>query len=290
MELLIVTGMSGSGKSTAINALEDMGYYCVDNLPPKIIPSFIDLSKHKSEMLNLLAVVTDSRGGELFSDITEVLDGFDKEGMDYKIIFFDTSNDEIIRRYKENRRSHPLYFHENNILSLDSAIAKEREMLSNIKSRADYVIDTTYMSSAQLRQKLDSILLRPDKKGLKIQFMSFGFKYGFAAEADIVFDIRCLPNPFYEKELKDKTGLNQEVKDYVLKTDEAKEFYVKIVDFLKFSLPLYKKEGKSNIVIAFGCTGGKHRSVTFAELIAKTIKAEGFDVIVNHKDIEKKNR
>ncbi len=288
MELVIVTGMSGAGKSTAVNALEDMGFYCVDNLPPKIIPSFVDLSKHKSEMLSRLAIVTDSRGGELFSDITEVLDGFDKEGMSYRIIFFDTSDDEIIRRYKENRRSHPLL--DKNVLSLQSAITKEREMLSNIKERADFVIDTTYMGSAQLKEKLSSIFLTSEKTGLKIQVMSFGFKYGFASEADLVFDIRCLPNPFYEKELKNKTGLEQEVKDFVLSSSEAKEFYTKLVEFLEFSLPLYKKEGKSNIIIAFGCTGGKHRSVTFAELFSKAIKDDGYEVVVNHRDIEKKNR
>ncbi len=288
MELLIVTGMSGAGKSTAVNAFEDIGFYCVDNVPPKIIPSFIDLSKHKNEMLNRLAIVTDSRGGELFSDITEVLDNLDQEGMNYRIIFFDTSNDEIIRRYKENRRSHPLF--DGQTLSLETAIGKERQMLSDIKSRADFVIDTTYMGSAQLKQKLASIFLSPDETGLNVQVMSFGFKYGFASEADLVFDVRCLPNPFYQQHLKNKTGLDQDVKNFVLSTAEAKEFYKKIVDFLMFSLPLYKKEGKSNIVIAFGCTGGKHRSVTFAELMAKTIKEKGFETHVNHKDIEKKNR
>ena len=288
MELLIVTGMSGAGKSTAVNALEDIGFYCVDNVPPKIIPSFIDLSEHKNQKLNRLAIVTDSRGGELFSDITEVLDNLDGEGTPYRIIFFDTSNDEIIRRYKENRRSHPLL--NGDILSLEMAIAKEREMLSKIKDRADFVIDTTYMGSAQLKQKLASTFLSPDETGLRVQVMSFGFKYGFASEADLVFDVRCLPNPFYEQSLKNKTGLEQEVKDFVLSSDEAKEFYKKIVDFLMFSLPLYKKEGKSNIVIAFGCTGGKHRSVTFAELVAKTIKEKGFETHINHKDIEKKNR
>lgn len=288
MELLIVTGMSGAGKSTAVNALEDIGFYCVDNVPPKIIPSFIDLSNHKEKMLNRLAIVTDSRGGELFSDITEVLDNLDNEGMNYRIIFFDTSNDEIIRRYKENRRSHPLLSGET--FSLETAIAKERQMLSDIKDRADFVIDTTYMGSAQLKQKLASIFLSSNETGLNVQVMSFGFKYGFASEADLVFDVRCLPNPFYEQNLKHKTGLEQEVKDFVLSTDEAKEFYKKIVDFLTFSLPLYKKEGKSNIVIAFGCTGGKHRSVTFAELVAKTIKEKGFETHINHKDIEKKNR
>jgi UPF0042 nucleotide-binding protein len=288
MELVIVTGMSGAGKSTAVNALEDIGFYCVDNVPPKIIPSFIDLSNLKNELLNRLAIVTDSRGGELFSDITEVLNTLDKEGMNYRIIFFDTSNDEIIRRYKENRRSHPLL--REATFSLESAIAKERQMLSSIKSRADFVIDTTYMGSAQLKQKLASIFLSSDETGLSVQVMSFGFKYGFASEADLVFDVRCLPNPFYEQSLKNKTGLEQEVKDFVLSSDEAKEFYKKIVDFLMFSLPLYKKEGKSNIVIAFGCTGGKHRSVTFAELVGKTIKEKGFNTHINHKDIEKKNR
>ena len=160
MRFIVVTGMSGAGKSTAVNALEDIGFYCVDNVPPKIIPSFIDLSEHKNEKLNRLAIVTDSRGGELFSDITEVLDNLDREGTPYRIIFFDTSNDEIVRRYKENRRSHPML--SGDTLSLKTAIEKEREMLSDIRSRADFVIDTTYMGSAQLKQKLASIFLNPD--------------------------------------------------------------------------------------------------------------------------------
>lgn len=285
MELVIITGMSGAGKSTAANALEDIGFYCVDNVPPKIIPAFVDLSRHGNAKLDRLAIVTDLRGGEMFRDITGVLDELTKGGMPYKIIFFETSDAEIVRRYRENRRIHPLYG--GSTASLAEAVEKERNLLAEIRLRADYVIDSTYMGPAQLKSKLQSLFTTGSGGNMKIQCMSFGFKHGFAAEADLVFDLRCLPNPFYDQSLKPLTGIDRAVQDYVLSTEEAKEFYTRLLGFLDYSIPLYQKEGKGSLVLAFGCTGGQHRSVTFAELVATHLTELGYVVGVNHRDMGK---
>lgn len=286
MELLIVTGLSGAGKSQAADALEDMGFYCVDNIPPAIIPSFVDLSSKSGDELNKLAVVTDARGGDLFSNIPEVLDNLKLKEINYKILFLDASDEVLIRRYKENRRKHPLISEEK--VSLSEAVKKEREMLGKIRTIADYVVDTSYISNSQLKEKLTGIFSENGQNVLKIQTKSFGFKYGADTEADLVIDVRCLPNPFYIDSLKHKTGLDQDVRDYVMQTNESKEFYEKLVNFIDFSMPLYVKEGKSQLVIAFGCTGGKHRSVTFAELLAKHLKSHGYDCQTMHRDIKKR--
>lgn len=286
MELLLVTGLSGAGKSQAADALEDMGFYCVDNIPPAIIPSFVDLSSKSGDELSKLAVVTDARGGDLFSDIPEVLENLKLKEINFKILFLDASNEVLIRRYKENRRKHPLMSGEK--ASLSEAVKKEREMLDKIRIIADYVVDTSYISNSQLKEKLTGIFSENGQNVLKIQTKSFGFKYGADTEADLVIDVRCLPNPFYIDSLKHKTGLDQDVRDYVMQTNESKEFYEKLVDFIDFSVPLYVKEGKSQLVIAFGCTGGKHRSVTFAELLAKHLKSQGYDCKTMHRDIQKR--
>ncbi|MBQ6825154.1 MAG: RNase adapter RapZ [Clostridia bacterium] len=286
MELLLVTGLSGAGKSQAADALEDMGFYCVDNIPPAIIPSFVDLSSKSGDELSKLAVVTDARGGDLFSDIPEVLENLKLKEINFKILFLDASNEVLIRRYKENRRKHPLMSGEK--ASLSEAVKKEREMLDKIRIIADYVVDTSYISNSQLKEKLTGIFSENGQNVLKIQTKSFGFKYGADTEADLVIDVRCLPNPFYIDSLKHKTGLDQDVRDYVMQTNESKEFYEKLVDFIDFSMPLYVKEGKSQLVIAFGCTGGKHRSVTFAELLAKHLKSQGYDCKTMHRDIQKR--
>lgn len=285
MELLIVTGMSGAGKTQAANALEDMGFYCVDNIPPAIIPSFVDLSAKSGNELNKIAIVTDARGGNMFSEITEVLKSLKEKSINYKILFLDASDEVLIRRYKENRRKHPIMAGED--VSLSDAVEKEREMLKKIHFMADYVIDTSFISISQLKTKLLSIFLGSVNDGLKIQCKSFGFKYGADTEADLVIDVRCLPNPFYVEELKHKTGLDSEVKEYVMASPESKTFYEKLLSFIEFSVPLYAKEGKSQLTIAIGCTGGKHRSVTFAELIGKRLKEQNFDCVILHRDIKK---
>ncbi len=286
MELLIVTGMSGAGKSQAANALEDMGFYCVDNIPPAIIPSFVDLSAKSGNELNRMAIVTDARGGNMFSEISDVLEHLKGENINFKILFLDASDEILIRRYKENRRKHPLSNGED--VSISAAVEKEREMLKKIHVVADYVIDTSYISRAQLKEKLSAIFFGSVSNALKIQCKSFGFKYGTDTEADLVIDVRCLPNPFYVDELKNKTGLDSEVREYVMNSDDSKKFYNKLVDFINCSVPLYAKEGKSQLTIAFGCTGGKHRSVTFAEKIGAYLKDKDYNCTILHRDIQKR--
>lgn len=285
MKLLIVTGMSGSGKSQAIKALEDMGYYCVDNIPPAIIPSFVELSNRGTGELEKLAIVTDIRGGEMFSDISVVLDGFKASGVDYKILFLDASDDTIVRRYKENRRNHPLC--ERYDISLAAAVKRERELLSNIRYDADYVVDTSRISVSQLKNRISEMVLGDINEGMKIKCKSFGFKYGIDAEADLVFDVRCLPNPFYIDELKALTGLDSQVRSYVMSFEESENYYNKLKELFSTVVPMYAKEGKSQLIISFGCTGGQHRSVTFAELFNDFLKEKGYRSSVTHRDIHK---
>ncbi len=284
MNLLIVTGMSGAGKSLAANALEDMGYFCVDNIPPAIIPVLVDFSARSGEGLQKMAIVTDIRGGEMFNEISSVLQKLKDKNVDYKILFLDAEDKVLVRRYKENRRKHPLC---DKGLSVSEAVKSERKTLKNIREKADFTVDTSLISVSQLKNQLADIFLSGDNEGLKILCKSFGFKYGADADADLVFDVRCLPNPYYIEELKEKTGLDSPVSEYVMSFPESKEFAKKVKDFLDFSVPLYLKEGKSQLIIAFGCTGGKHRSVTFAELTFHHLKEKGFDVNTLHRDIKK---
>lgn len=285
MELLIITGMSGAGKSQAANILEDMGFYCVDNIPPAIIPSFVELSMHGTQEMVRLAIVTDIRGGNMFDDMPRVLENLKKDNVDYKILFLDAANDVLIRRYKENRRKHPLC--ERSDISLSEAVNVERGRLSEIRSAADYVLDTGLLSLAELKKRITALFLNEGKKGMSIICRSFGFKYGIDADADLVFDVRCLRNPFYVKELKEKTGKDKEVADYVMDSKESAVFAEKLFAFLDSSFDLYVNEGKSQLVISFGCTGGKHRSVAFAEMLYKHITKLGFKGTVIHRDIGK---
>ena len=286
MELIIITGMSGAGKSQAANALEDMGFYCVDNIPPAIIPSFVDLSESGNVKLNKMALVTDARGGDMFSQINEVLEGFKARKIGFKILFLDASDEVLVRRYKENRRNHPMS--QNGEISISEAVKKEREMLEGIRAVSDYIIDTSYVSNALLKEKIYTMFFGNANHCLKIFCQSFGFKYGVDTEADLIFDVRCLPNPFYDEKLKEKTGLDIDVRDYVLNTDESREFLSKLESFIDCAVPLYVKEGKSRLIIAFGCTGGKHRSVTFAETVCKHLKEKNYDCSVVHRDILKR--
>lgn len=284
MELLIVTGMSGAGKSQAANALEDMGFYCVDNVPPTIFPNLVSLADSNST-LSKMALVTDVRGGDMFNDISEVLESFDNRKINYKILFLDASDEVLVRRYKENRRKHPLT--RDGELSVAKAVSKERTTLSKIREKSDYIIDTSLISKAQLKEKLSAIFFGSVSNVLKIQCKSFGFKYGLDTEADLVFDVRCLPNPFFDEKLKSKTGLDEEVQKYVMNSPDSKEFLDKLLQFIDCSVPLYAKEGKSQLTIAVGCTGGEHRSVTFAEKIAEHLK-QNYDCTVVHRDIVKR--
>ncbi len=283
-EILIVTGMSGAGKSQAANALEDLGYYCVDNIPPSIIPVFINFAGHNDGEMGRLAIITDVRGGEMFETIIGVLDQMKEEKTPYRILFLDSADDVLVRRYKENRRRHPLC---DDGVSLSEAVEKERKMLSELRFRADFLVDTSHLSVAQLKERLSSLFFGNVNQGFRVQCMSFGFKYGPATEADLVIDVRCLPNPFYVPQLRPKTGLDQEVRDYVLSESESRTYKDKLFDFIDYSLPLYCKEGKSQLIIAIGCTGGKHRSVTFAELIASHLREAGYICTATHRDILK---
>lgn len=286
MQLVIITGMSGSGKSTAMRVLEDIGFYCIDNLPPQFIPSFVDVCTRTSGSLNKVAIAVDIRTGDMFSEIYEVLRKLREEMPDeLRLVFTDASDEVLIRRYKETRRRHPLA---EKFPMLPDAIQAEREKLLPLKSWSDYPVETSHMSTSQLGEEIRNIFLENQTDSLLIKVMSFGYKYGISAESDLVFDVRCLPNPFYIPELKQHTGLESCVRDYVMQYAQSQALQIKINDLLEFLLPLYLSEGKSQLVIAFGCTGGKHRSVTFAELIGDTLLAKGYRVHKMHRDIAKK--
>ena len=286
MKFLIVTGLSGSGKSGVINVLEDIGYYCIDNIPPQLIPKFAEICIKSDKMIHNVAIVTDIRGGELFLELDEGIAYFKENGLDYKILFLDASDDVLIRRYKETRRRHPL--DEQTHGNLLRAITTERQMLMSVRENADYYIDTSDLSMAQLKETLYTLFLDNPNDSMVVKVMSFGTKFGCAREADLVFDVRCLPNPFYIPELKEHTGLEECVSGYVMQFDQSKELLKKLTDLIDFLIPLYHREGKSQLVIAFGCTGGKHRSVTFAELTAAYLREKGLRVRTLHRDAEKK--
>ena len=262
MQFVVVTGMSGSGKSSAVDVLEDMGYYCIDNMPPELIPKFANICSKSDGKITKVAFVVDIRGGDFFLQLTDTINELRSNHFDVKILFLDSSDDVIVRRYKETRRKHPL----DEVCSgnIRRAVISERGMLSAIKEYADYYLDTSLSSTSEFKQRVYELFLEENEDFMHIDVVSFGFKFGNYTEADLVFDVRCLPNPFYVPELKNKTGLQNEVSSYVLNFDEAQKLLEKLKDLIDFLIPLYKKEGKSQLVIAFGCTGGKHRSVTFA--------------------------
>ncbi|MDD6236108.1 MAG: RNase adapter RapZ [Clostridiales bacterium] len=285
MDFVIVTGMSGAGKSRAVDALEDIGFYCIDNMPPKLISKFAEICLQSDGKISRVAIVTDVRGGELFQGLFDELDHLKDQQFSYKLLFLDASDVVLMRRYKETRRRHPLLDVVHG--SIENALKSERLLLKPARERADYIIDTTHLSAAQLKERISNIFLDNVMTGMLINCTSFGFKYGPATEADLVFDVRCLPNPFYVDELKKQTGLDQPVRDYVMKWPQSVELMNKIVDLIDFLIPYYLDEGKSQLVIAFGCTGGKHRSVTFAEYLYKHLSEKGHKVTVNHRDILK---
>lgn len=285
MEFVIVSGLSGAGKSRAIDALEDIGFYCVDNMPPMLLPKFAELCLQSQNALPRVAIVIDARGGELLNDFAVGLEELNQIGVEYKILFLECDSPVLARRYKETRRKHPLTDRCGG--SVNRAIEEERELLRVVRSRTDYLIDTTHLSAAQLRERIVSLFLGDSRKGMPIQCMSFGFKYGYPAEADLVMDVRCFPNPFYVETLRQKTGLDADVRDYVLESEQTQTFLQKLYDMVDFLLPLYENEGKSQLVIAIGCTGGKHRSVTLTECLARHLQDNGDRVMVNHRDIQK---
>ncbi|MFN2340769.1 MAG: RNase adapter RapZ [Halanaerobium sp.] len=282
MDFLLITGMSGAGKSLALNYFEDRGYFCVDNLPPALISKFAELCLQSN--LDKIALVSDIRGREFFNELFEELANIEKMNLNYNILFLEASDDVLIRRYKETRRRHPLD-EEGRILD---AIERERKLLEELRGRATKIIDTGELKIAELQEELNQLFLaEEDKNLLHLSLISFGFKYGTPRDADLVMDVRFLPNPHYVDFLREKTGNDQEVQDYVLKWPLTEKFYGKFFDLIDFLLPEYKKEGKSHLSIAIGCTGGKHRSVTTVNKLAEFLKDKEFNINIEHRDIEK---
>lgn len=285
MDFMIVTGMSGAGKSRAMAALEDIGYYCVDNLPPVLIAQFAQLLADKYRETEKVALAVDARGATDLEEFEQGLNGMRALDIPYRIMFLDCDDEVLVRRYKETRRRHPLAEEEDD--SVAAALAREREILAGMKAASHYRIDTSHLTTAQLRDQIVQMFLDNPDSVMPVQCMSFGFKYGAPLEADMVLDVRCFRNPFYIPELKHKTGLDKEVRDFVLSSDVSKGFEKHLFGLVEYMLPLYRNEGKSQLVIAIGCTGGKHRSVTFTERLAEHLKDNDVPVVINHRDIKK---
>jgi UPF0042 nucleotide-binding protein len=284
MAFVVVTGVSGAGKSRAVNSLEDIGFYCVDNMPPALLPKFAELCMQTQGKFKDIAIVTDVRGGELFNSLFEGLDELKQQGCDYKILFIDADDSVIINRFQETRRKHPLT---EGGMSIKDALKRERSILRPARERADYIIDTTNLSPAQLKQRIMVLFLGSNKSGLIVNCLSFGFKYGIPSESDLVFDVRCFLNPFYVDRLKKLNGLDAPVRDYVFSSPKTQGFVNKLFDMVDYLLPLYNEEGKSQLVVAIGCTGGKHRSVAIAEALYKHLLENGIRAAVNHRDIQR---
>ncbi|KRT65273.1 MAG: glmZ(sRNA)-inactivating NTPase, UPF0042 nucleotide-binding protein [Candidatus Dadabacteria bacterium CSP1-2] len=279
--LVILSGLSGSGKSTAVKALEDLGYFCVDNLPPTLLPTFIELCSNSAEHIKKTALVIDIREGVFFERAPEMIREIKEKGSWVELLFLDSTDEALVKRYKETRRKHPLSTN-GNILK---GITKERKMLSKIRVLADHVIDTSQLNVHQLREIIQDTFGKTISRKITINLLSFGYKYGFPYDADVVLDARFLPSPYFIEKLKDLTGLNKKVRDFILKNKDTRKFIKKLVDLLKFLIPKYEKEGKSYLTVAIGCTGGKHRSVVIATELAERLKH--VSPTVWHRDISK---
>ena len=282
MRFVVVTGMSGSGKRTAMKMLEDIGFYCVDNLPVPLIEKFMELVATPNGEISKVALGLDVRADQPFGDAQRVLDRLRENGYLFEILFLEASDSVLLKRYKETRRMHPL----SPAGRVEEGVHRERDILQGIKQKADYVIDTSNLLTRELKEEIDHIFVRNEEyNSLMVTILSFGFKYGIPADADLVYDVRFLPNPFYIDELKHKTGNDKEVQDYVMSFPEASVFLNKLTDMLDFLIPNYVKEGKHQLVIGIGCTGGKHRSVTLAnELYAKMKDHGNYGVKLYHRD------
>lgn len=282
MKLLIVTGMSGAGMSTALNILEDEGFYCVDNMPIDLIPKFAELVADGNKKSVALGI--DIRAGENLSEMDEVMDYLCQKGYEYKIIYLDASDDVLIKRYKETRRTHPL----GKGVRMDSGIELEREQTRFLKEKADYIFDTSQMLTRELKQEISQVVLeKKEYNNLFITVLSFGFKYGIPTDSDLVFDVRFLPNPYYIESLKQLTGNDRPVQEFVTNNPEAKEFMDRLYSMIDFLLPYYVREGKNSLVVAIGCTGGKHRSVTVANALASRLNGQEYGCKVEHRDIKR---
>ncbi len=285
MKFVILTGMSGAGKSTALKMMEDMGFYCVDNLPIPLLEKFVELSEFQNMELEKVALGIDARNGQALDELKEILDRIESKGEDFEILFLDSDDGVLVKRYKETRRSHPLAPNSR----VDKGILLEREKLSFLKKRADYILDTSQLLTRELKTELEKIFLKnQDYKNLFITILSFGYKYGIPVDSDLVFDVRFLPNPYYIEGLRAKTGNDIEIQEYVLQFKEAHVFLDKLNDMVEFLIPNYIAEGKNQLVISIGCTGGKHRSVTLANELHKRLcgKTE-YGLKIEHRDIGK---
>lgn len=278
--------MSGSGKSSVMDVMEDIGYYCIDNIPPKLIPQFVDLCRKSDSAIDRIAVAVDIRTGDMFAEIFRAWQSLKTEpDVTVRVLFIEADDEVIVKRYKETRRKHPLDEKFNG--NLHEAIQYERNQLSQLREVADYYIETSGFTASQLKEQVKTIFLEHTSDSLMIKVMSFGFKYGVSTESDLVFDVRCLPNPYYVKELKSHTGIESCVQDYVMGFEQSQKLFEKLTDLIDYLIPMYVQEGKSRLVIAFGCTGGKHRSITFAEYMAKHLVNKGYKVQKYHRDITK---
>ena len=285
MELVIVTGISGAGKSTVIQILEDMNYFCVDNLPPALFYKFFELIEMSEDPERKVALVVDIRSGKFLQDLVSYMEGFKERNIESQILFLEASDQVIVDRFKETRRKHPM---SNVCGGILEGIKEERKLMENIKGRADLVIDTSNMSAAALRERIRDLWGQAKAVRFRVSFVSFGFKFGVPIDTDLMVDVRFLPNPYYIPELKEKTGEDLEVQEFVYSQESTREFIAKYLDLLRFLLPKYEKEGKSNLVVAVGCTGGKHRSVTLVNHLAKEIEKDGYHVEKRHRDIMRK--
>ncbi len=284
INLIIITGLSGAGKTKAIGILEDLGYFCVDNLPLELIENFLNIVTKTEGKINKLGIVIDARSGASLKKLPKIVEKIRSyEQFIVKVIFLEASVDTLLRRFSETRRKHPI----DTGRSLEENIENEKKLLSEIREKADFIINTTNFSLKDLKDKIVSIVSPGNPNVMKIIITTFGFKYGVPLQADIVIDVRFIPNPFYIKELSEKNGTTNEIKDYVLQFDETKEFLKKFESLMDFLIPNYIKEGKSYLNIAFGCTGGKHRSVALGEIVANYLEEEGYEVQIYHRDLSK---
>jgi RNase adapter protein RapZ len=282
-QLVIITGMSGAGKTVAVQSFEDLGFFCVDNLPPTLLPKFLELMKDSGNKMNKVALVMDLRGREFFDSLFLALDELTETSwVSPRILFLEANDESLVRRYKETRRTHPLAPLGRPL----EGIKMERDLLDELKGRAQLIFNTSELKPLELREKIAAEFSVDKTVGFTINVMSFGFKHGLPIDADLVFDVRFLPNPYYIDQMRPKTGLEQEVSSYVLKWSETQKFFEKLTDLLTFMLPYYKREGKAQLVIAIGCTGGQHRSVALTEYISNFFK-DDYRVEVSHRDIGK---
>lgn len=283
LNFVIITGLSGAGKTKTIGIMEDLGYFCIDNLPPNLIKDFLKISERTEGKINKICAVIDARSGEFLKDLPSIVEELRKdEKISLKVIFLEASYEVLVRRFSETRRKHPIDEKE-----LKGSIERELMILRSIKKISDHVIDTSNFELKNLKQLIVSLLSYPKLEAMKILILTFGYKYGIPIQSDIVLDVRFIPNPFYEEELVDSNGSSEKVKDYVLKFNETKEFLRRLEDFILYLIPYYIREGKSYLTVALGCTGGKHRSVAIGEILASFLKGKGYSIELEHRDVKK---